>query len=192
MSVKHSQGPGDDGVLEDGAVGNVDDVIGVGGDQDPSAQRDVLAKVHVARHGQVVEADQVGHVLQAPGELLYLKQIRWRWAIITMIIGNIQGTSIFWSQGLDTECVNTSVSMSGKKLLWKFPRTVGHTTAAGQPGKKKIERTSLKKQNLQKQPNAGRCNKNVKHCDQCRGHPPKGHLKNDALCIGVKACQAIH
>ena len=138
MSVKHSECSGDDGVLEDGAVGNVDDVIGVGGDQDPSAQRDVLAKVHVARHGQVVEADQVGHVLQAPGELLYLKQIRWRWAIITMIIGNIQGTSIFWSQGLDTECVNTSVSMSGKKLLWKFPRTVGHTTAAGQPGKKKI------------------------------------------------------
>ena len=36
-----------------------------------------------------------------------------------------------------TECVNSLVSRFGQTLLWKFSRSVGHTTAAVQPGKKK-------------------------------------------------------
>ena len=37
-----------------------------------------------------------------------------------------------------TEGVNSSVARFARKFLWKFPRPVGHTTAAVQPGKKKI------------------------------------------------------
>ena len=45
----------------------------------------------------------------------------------------------------NTECVNSLVSRFGLKLLSKFPRPVGHTTAAVQPGKQKIARgTSTK------------------------------------------------
>ena len=40
---------------------------------------------------------------------------------------------------LCTECVNSSVSSFGQ-LLWKFPWMVGHTTAAVQPGKKKLHK----------------------------------------------------
>ena len=44
-----------------------------------------------------------------------------------------------------TECINSSVSRFGQKLLWKFPRPVGHSTSTVQPGKKKIARgTSTK------------------------------------------------
>ena len=44
-----------------------------------------------------------------------------------------------------TECVNSSVSRFGQKLLLKFLRPACHTTAAVQPGKKKIaRRTSAK------------------------------------------------
>ena len=41
---------------------------------------------------------------------------------------------------LCTECVNSSVTRFAKHILSKFYRLVGHTTAAVQPGKKKISR----------------------------------------------------
>ena len=39
-----------------------------------------------------------------------------------------------------TECVNSSVARFARKFLCKFPRPVGHTTAAVQPGKKNMDR----------------------------------------------------
>ena len=39
-----------------------------------------------------------------------------------------------------TECVNSSVARFARQFLWKFPRLMGHTTAAVKPGKKKIAR----------------------------------------------------
>ena len=38
-----------------------------------------------------------------------------------------------------TECGNNSVLRFGQKSLWKFPRLVANTTAAVQPGKKKMQ-----------------------------------------------------
>ena len=46
---------------------------------------------------------------------------------------------------MNTECVNSSVARFARKFLLKFPRPVGHTTAAVQPDKKKIARETCGK-----------------------------------------------
>ena len=70
--VQDPEVSGDDLVLEDGALGDVDDLVLVGDDDDFSAQRDVLAERHVARHGEVVQVDQVRYALHAGEELAHL------------------------------------------------------------------------------------------------------------------------
>ena len=37
-----------------------------------------------------------------------------------------------------TDCVHSSVARFARQFSWKFPRPVGHTTAAVQPGKKNL------------------------------------------------------
>ena len=44
-----------------------------------------------------------------------------------------------------TECVNSSVARFARQFLSKFPRPVGHITAAVQPSKKKIARGTYTK-----------------------------------------------
>ena len=48
-----------------------------------------------------------------------------------------------------TKCVKSLVSRFGQKFMWRFPRLVGHTTVAVQPGKKKIARGIYTKMFLQ-------------------------------------------
>ena len=50
-----------------------------------------------------------------------------------------------FSNIITTECVNSSVARFARKFLSKFPRPVGHTTAAVQPSKKKIARGTYTK-----------------------------------------------
>ena len=45
----------------------------------------------------------------------------------------------FWNK--ITECIKSSVARFARKFLSKFPRPVGHTTAAVQPRKKKVTKT---------------------------------------------------
>ena len=72
LIVQDPEVSGDDLVLEDGALGDVDDLVLVGNDDDFPAQRDVLAERHVARHGEVVQVDQVRYAFHAGEELAHL------------------------------------------------------------------------------------------------------------------------
>ena len=49
---------------------------------------------------------------------------------IAMQQGSDVNEDVFDAAEEDTGCVNSSVTRFAKKFLWKFPRPVGHTTAA--------------------------------------------------------------
>ena len=89
----------------------------------------------------------VGGVLAAGGQrharLLYLWQSHARGQV------GAQGRNLGRTAANEgrnyTKCVNTSVAEFARKFLLKFLRPVGHTKAAVQPGRKKMDRGTCTK-----------------------------------------------
>ena len=73
LQLNHIEIPAEEPVLKDAPVGDIDALALVRDDNDRPAQRHVAPEVDVAGHGEMVELDDLGDLLEPLLELLNLK-----------------------------------------------------------------------------------------------------------------------